>query len=92
MIVARWLAAESKIMVLDEPTKGIDVGAKREMFDLLNRLALDGNAVLFISSELPEILGISDRILVMAQGRLVADLHWRDATSEAIMHFATGGK
>lgn len=92
VIVGRWLAAESRILLLDEPTKGIDVGAKREMFDLLNKLALDGNAVLFISSELPEILGISDRILVMAQGRLVADLDWQNATSETIMHFATGGK
>jgi D-xylose transport system ATP-binding protein len=91
VIVGRWLAAESKIMLLDEPTKGIDVGAKREMFDLLNKLAAEGNAVLFISSELPEVLGVSDRILVMTEGKLVADLDWRGATSESVMHYATGG-
>lgn len=92
VIVARWLAANSRILLLDEPTKGIDVGAKKEMFELLNRLAAAGNAVLFISSELPEVLGIADRIMVMSTGALAADLKWQDANEEIIMHYATGGK
>ena len=89
-VVARWLAAQCKILLLDEPTKGIDVGAKVEIFHLLNKLASEGVAILFISSTLPEVLGIADRILVMREGELVADLNWREATEEIVIEKALG--
>lgn len=92
VIVGRWLAANSRILLLDEPTRGIDVGAKKEMFELLNKLAAAGNAILFISSELPEVLGIADRIMVMSSGVLAADLSWQEANEQIVMHYATGGK
>lgn len=92
VVVARWLAAECRILILDEPTKGIDVGAKVEIFHLLNRLAKQGVAVIFISSMLPEVLGIADRILVMREGALVADLNWRGATEEIVIDYALGRK
>jgi len=69
ILIARWLLAESKFMIFDEPTRGIDVGAKKEVYSLLNELAEEGKAILFISSELPELFGIADRILVMRRGR-----------------------
>ena len=90
VIVARWLAANSKILLLDEPTKGIDVGAKVEIFHLLNELARDGHAILFISSELPEVLGVADRILVMREGSLVGDFDWREATEQTVINLALG--
>jgi D-xylose transport system ATP-binding protein len=90
VIVARWLSAESEILLLDEPTKGIDVGAKVEVFHLLNRLAAEGKAIIFVSSELPEVLGVSDRILVMHEGELRASISYQEATQESIMHYATG--
>lgn len=92
VVVARWLAAECRILILDEPTKGIDVGAKVEIFHLLNRLAKQGVAVIFISSMLPEVLGIADRILIMREGALVADLNWRGATEEIVIDYALGRK
>ncbi len=92
VVVARWLAAQCKILLLDEPTKGIDVGAKVEIFHLLNRLARQGVAILFISSTLPEVLGIADRILVMREGELVANLDWREATEQIVIGWALGRK
>ena len=70
LLVARWLENDSRVVIFDEPTRGIDVGAKYEMYLLINELAARGKAVLMISSELPEILGMSDRILVMREGRI----------------------
>ena len=73
---------------MDEPTRGIDVGAKAEIYALLNDLAASGKAILMISSELPEILGMCDRVLVMREGRLAADLQVAKTTAEEVMHFA----
>jgi ABC-type sugar transport system ATPase subunit len=73
-VLAKWLGAETRILLLDEPTRGVDVGAKTEIWRLVDRLAAEGFAILFVSSELPEIMGLSDRVLVMCEGRLTADL------------------
>ncbi len=90
VVIAKWLATHPKVLLVDEPTRGIDVGAKSEIYALLNRLAGQGVAILMISSELPEILAMSDRILVMYQGRIKAELPGKSATEETIMRFATG--
>jgi D-xylose transport system ATP-binding protein len=90
IILGRWLNANPKIFILDEPTRGIDIGAKVEIYKLLDRLAADGVAIIIISSELPEILGMSDRILVMSEGAIVSEFTRDKATREAIMEFATG--
>jgi ABC-type sugar transport system ATPase subunit len=90
VVIARWLATAPKVLILDEPTRGIDVGAKAEVHALIARLAEDGVAILMISSELPEILGMSHRVLVMRQGRIVADIPREEATEESIMSAATG--
>jgi rhamnose transport system ATP-binding protein len=88
--LARWLAAEPKVLILDEPTQGIDVGAKAEIHRLMGRLAEQGLAILMISSELPEILGMSDRIAVMHAGMLVGTLERAEATQEKILTLALG--
>ena len=88
ILIARWLLAKSKFMIFDEPTRGIDVGAKKEVYTLLNQLAEQGKAILFISSELPELFGIADRILVMRRGRLVGNLKTTKTTQEQVMHLA----
>ena len=88
LLIARWLLAKSKFMIFDEPTRGIDVGAKKEVYSLLNRLAEQGKAILFISSELPELFGITDRILVMRRGRLVGNLNTGETSQEEVMHLA----
>ncbi len=88
LLIARWLLADSKFMIFDEPTRGIDVGAKTEVYTLLNKLAEQGKAILFISSELPELFGIADRILVMRRGKLVGNLVTKDTTPEQVMHLA----
>ena len=89
-VVGRWLATQSRILLLDEPTRGIDVGAKAELFAIMDRLASEGTAILMLSSEMEEILGISDRILVMNRGELVADLPRAEATQETILRYAAG--
>jgi ribose transport system ATP-binding protein len=88
-LVAKWLAIQPKILIIDEPTRGIDVGAKKEIYFLLRALAENGVGVLMISSELPEILGMSDRILVMHEGELVAEYTSAEATEEKIIHSAS---
>jgi len=75
-------------MIFDEPTRGIDVGAKREIYGLLNSLAKEGKAILFISSELPELFGVADRILVMRRGKLVGNLATKKTTPNEVMHLA----
>ncbi len=90
--LARWLALRPDVLILDEPTRGIDVGAKAEIYALMGELARHGVGMLMISSELPEILGMSDRILVVREGTVVAELDRATATQEAIMHTATGGQ
>ncbi|WP_152051226.1 sugar ABC transporter ATP-binding protein [Tautonia marina] len=88
-IIARWLLTEPKLLLLDEPTRGIDVGAKAEIYALIHRLAERGMAIVMTSSELPELLAVSTRILVLCEGRLTAELSRAEATEEAIMDAAT---
>ena len=90
VVIARWLATKPKVLILDEPTRGIDVGAKAEVHALIARLAEAGVAILMVSSELPEILGMSHRILVMRGGRIVATMARQEASEESIMAAATG--
>jgi len=92
VLLAKWLAVNPRVLILDEPTRGIDVGAKFEIHTTLRELSNNGHAVMFISSELPEILGLSDRILVMHQGRLVGELDADTATEEEVMMYASGRK
>ena len=92
VILAKWLNIKPKVLILDEPTRGIDVGAKVEIYNLLNKLVEEGVTVIIISSELPEVMGISDRILVMCEGEIVAELTREQATKELIMVYATGSQ
>ncbi|BCZ48787.1 xylose ABC transporter ATP-binding protein [Clostridium gelidum] len=85
VILSRWIYAEPDILILDEPTRGIDVGAKYEIYTIINDLVAQGKAVIVISSELPEVLGISDRIYVMNEGKMIGELDGKDATQEIIM-------
>jgi ABC-type sugar transport system ATPase subunit len=91
IVVAKWLYRDTKVVLFDEPTRGIDVNAKREVFSLMDQMAREGKAILMVSSELPELLQVADRILVMREGRIVAELP-RSATQEQIMHFAAVGQ
>jgi len=91
VMIARWLATAVKVLIVDEPTQGVDVGAKAEIHKLLRELAEQGVAVLVISSDLPEVLSISDRVLIMKSGELAGELSSRDATEERIMMMATVG-
>ncbi len=89
VVIAKWLATNPKLLIIDEPTRGIDVGTKSEVHRLLSELAGQGLAVLMISSELPEVLGMADRVLVVSEGRLTADIPRDEATPENVMHAAT---
>ena len=89
VVIARWLARKPSLLILDEPTKGVDVGAKAEISEIVVRLASDGTAVLLISSELPEVLALSDRVLVMRSGRISAELDRRSLSQELVMSYAT---
>ncbi|MER6092101.1 sugar ABC transporter ATP-binding protein [Streptomyces bluensis] len=90
VVIGKWLLADTKVLILDEPTRGIDVGAKVEIYQLINELTAAGAAVLMISSDLPEVLGMSDRVLVMAQGRIAGELPAAEATQDAVMALAVG--
>lgn len=92
VIVGKWLTADTEILIFDEPTRGIDVGAKSEVYKLLNELIHQGKSIIMISSELPEILRMSHRVLVMCEGRITGELSAAEATQENIMHFATQRK
>jgi rhamnose transport system ATP-binding protein len=89
VVLAKWLSTDPRILILDEPTRGIDVGTKAAVHALMSKLASQGIAILMISSELPEVLGMSDRVLVMREGRVTAILDRAEATQEKILHFAT---
>lgn len=91
VVIAKWLCTKAKIFIFDEPTRGIDVGAKVEVYRLINSLVTDGAVVIMISSDLPEILGMCDRVLVMNEGSITADMMRNEATQENIMKAATGG-
>lgn len=92
VVLAKWIGIQPKVLIMDEPTRGIDVGAKREIYNLMNELTEHGMAIIMVSSDLPEILGMSDRILVIHEGKISGELMREDATQEKIMTFATGGK
>ena len=92
VVLGKWLARRPRLLILDEPTRGVDVGAKAEIYALMDALAREGTAVLMISSDLEEILGVSDRVLVMHEGRLSGELARHELTEEAVMRLATGGE
>lgn len=88
VVVGKWLARDSRVVIFDEPTRGIDIGAKVEIYNLMNELKKNGIAVMFISSEMPELMGIADRIMVMCDGRITGELSVEEATQEEIMRMA----
>jgi len=90
-VIGKWLLADSKVLIMDEPTRGIDVGAKVEIYELMNELTENGAGILMISSDLPEVLGMSDRILVMSGGRITGELSVEEANGENVMELATQG-
>jgi len=91
VVIARWLALKPRILIVDEPTRGIDVGAKAEVHALMSQLAREGVAILMISSELPEVMGMADRLLVMREGRMVGEVSRAEATPEKMMTLMTTG-
>jgi ribose transport system ATP-binding protein len=90
VVLGKWLAGDAQVFIFDEPTRGVDVGAKVEIYHLMNRLTAAGAGILMISSEMPELLGMSDRVLVMHKGRITAELDARDATQERVLSAALG--
>jgi ribose transport system ATP-binding protein len=88
IVLAKWLATKPKVLMLDEPTRGIDINAKNEIYKLILKLADEGMGIIVVSSELPEILAISDRVLVMAEGRLTAEYSIAEATENKILNSA----
>lgn len=91
VVIAKWLITKPDIIILDEPTRGVDVGAKREIYEIINELKKEGVAIIVVSSELPEILGICDRIVVMHEKKVTAIIEHEEATQEKIIEYATGG-
>ena len=89
MLLARWLLVDPDILILDEPTRGIDVGSKYEIYTIMHRLVEQGKSIIMISSEMPELLGMSDRIMVMCAGRMTGILDGAHATQVDVMHLAT---
>ncbi len=89
-MLAKWLTINPKLLILDEPTRGVDVGAKAEIYAIMHQLAREGMGILMISSDLPEVLGMSDRIVVMHEGRIMAELPGYTTTQEEIMLYAAG--
>ena len=92
IVLGKWLSTNPKILILDEPTRGIDVGAKAEIYKLINELTAQGMAIVLISSELPEVMGMSDRLLIMYEGRVTGQLLKEEYTEERVMEYATGRK
>ncbi len=91
VVVAKWLARNCDVLIFDEPTRGIDVGAKEEIYQLLSELVAEGKSVIVISSDLSEVLRVADRIVVMSQGRITGELSNAEANQENIMELATQG-
>jgi ribose transport system ATP-binding protein len=89
VVVGKWLLRNAKVVIFDEPTRGIDVSAKIEIYNIINELKRKGIGVMFVSSELPEILGMSDRVIVMCNGKITAELITRETNQEEILHYAT---
>lgn len=92
VVIAKWLGTKPEILILDEPTRGVDIGAKKEIYQIMNNLAEAGVSILMISSELPEVIGMADRVLVMREGKVTGMVSKDNMTQENIMHYATGGE
>ncbi|MCD7735405.1 MAG: sugar ABC transporter ATP-binding protein, partial [Lachnospiraceae bacterium] len=92
VIIGRWLSTDVDVLIFDEPTKGVDVGARAEIYRLIEELARDGRGVIVISSDLPEVLGLSDRIIVMCEGRKTGEMERDQFSEELAMEYAIGGK
>jgi ABC-type sugar transport system ATPase subunit len=91
VLLAKWLAVQPTVLIVDEPTRGVDIGTKAEIYGLFDELVREGIAILIISSDLPEVLALADRILIMRHGRLTGELARSDATEEKVMHLAAIG-
>jgi ribose transport system ATP-binding protein len=91
-VLGKWLAMRPRVLLLDEPTRGVDVGAKQEIYAIMEALAREGVAILFVSSEMEEVLGMSDRALVMHEGRITGELPREQLSEESVMRLATGGE
>ena len=91
VVLAKWIYTDPKILILDEPTRGVDIGAKKEIYNVINDMAAKGVAVILVSSELPEVLGMSDRITVVHEGRITGTLSAEEANQAIVMTLATGG-
>jgi ribose transport system ATP-binding protein len=90
VVLGKWLNIRPRVLLLDEPTRGVDVGAKREIYTIMENLASQGVAILFVSSEMEEVLGMSDRVFVMHEGRITGELSQDELSEEAVMRLATG--
>ena len=91
VVLAKWIYTEPKLLILDEPTRGVDIGAKKEIYTIINEMTAKGVAVIMVSSELPEVLGMSDRIVVVHEGRVTGILNAAEADQAKVMTLATGG-
>lgn len=92
VVLAKWVGSGAQILILDEPTRGVDVGAKREIYDLMNELTDRGTAIIMVSSDLDEVLGFSDNIAVVYEGKIQGEIATKDATQDKVMTLATGGQ
>lgn len=90
VVVARWLQTEPEILIMDEPTRGIDVGAKAEIYSIMNDLVADGMAIIMVSSELNEIINMCDKLMIMNEGKIVAELDKSEFVQDKILHYALG--
>jgi ribose transport system ATP-binding protein len=92
VVLAKWLSTDADILILDEPTKGIDVGAKAEIYALLEDMVAQGKSIIIVSSEMSEIIGMSDRVYIMREGAITACLEYQELNEETILHHAMGGE
>ena len=92
VVLAKWIGSGTQVLILDEPTRGVDVGARREIYDLMNELTNRGVAIIMVSSDLDEVLGMSDRIAVVYEGHITGIIPTKTATQESVMTLATGGQ
>jgi ABC-type sugar transport system ATPase subunit len=90
-VLAKWLLTEPRILIMDEPTRGIDVGAKAEIYSIMNDLVAKGMAIIMVSSELNEIINMCDRLVIMNEGKIVAELDRKEFEQDSILHYALGG-
>lgn len=90
--IGKWLVTDSEVYIFDEPTKGVDVGAKKDIFELINSLAKAGKAVIYVTCEFSEILGVTDRVYVMYDGKIMKELETAKTNEEELLYYSTGGK